>query len=283
MKRRGLFLAICFLVVLVESVFANQVEFWAVQNRTTEAGTNFNVAIWSMKNNAGDYILDDMLSSIELFDPNGIKIQQALTVFKSNKTAHGRYDANNGRWDFDSAFSPLSYYLIEFGGTLKTGQYRLSFVDNESIQYDKYFYFTSLRDLPVIPSDTICMLQNSEGLLWKWKTPDSLMLQSEISTTVRAWIDIYNESSVCVGNIWLTIPTHMGWAFAPNSLLQQIPGQNSTIKIGLHVRTNDNNNRAYSNVVNNEEMNSCGCVTNNDNKTGLEEAIHALQIMAGVR
>jgi len=283
MKCRGILLVIFFLAGLVELVFANHVEFWAVQNRTTEAGGNFNVAIWAMKKDAGDYILDDILSSIELFDPDGLKIQPTNTVFGSDITAHGRYDANNGRWYFDSAFWPQSYYKMEFGGPLKTGQYHLSFVDNLSIQYDEYYYFTSLRDLPIIHSDTICILQNSEGLVWKWKTPDTLIFQSDISTSVRAWIDIYNESNVWVGDIWIKVPTHMGWAFAPNSLLQQIPGQNNSYKIGLQVRTNDNNNRAYSNVVNIEETNSCGCDTNNDNKSGLEEAIHVLQIMAGVR
>jgi len=280
---RRILLVICLLVVFLGPVFANQVEFWAVQHRTTEKDTNINVAIWAMKNDGGDYILDDILSSIELFDPNGIKIQPTRTLFGSNITAHGGYDANNGRWYFDSAFWPQSYYKIEFGGTLKTGQYRLSFVDNVSIQYDEYFYFTSLRDLPIIPSDTICILQNSEGLVWKWKTPDSLKFQSDISTSVRAWIDIYNKSNEWVGDIWLKVPTHMGWAFAPNSLLQQIPGQNNIFQIGLQVRTNDNNNRAYSKVVNIEETNSCGCDTNNDNKTGLEEAINVLQIMTGVK
>jgi len=281
MKSRGMFLVICFLVVLAEPIFANQVEFWGVQNRTTEAGENFNVAIWAIKNDAGDYILDDILSSIELFDPDGIKIQPINTVSGSYTTALGRYDANNGRWYFDSTFRPESYYKIEFGGTLKTGQYHLSFVDNQSIQYDEDFYFTSLRDLPIIPSDTICIFQTSEGLGWKWETPDSLMFQNDISTSIRTWLDIYNENDVYVGDIWIKVPTHMGWAFVPNSLLQQIPGQDNTLKIGLHVRTNDNNNRAYSNYSNIEEIESCGCDANNDNKTGIEEAIRVLQIMAG--
>ena len=75
----------------------------------------------------------------------------------------------------------------------------------------------------------------------------------------------------------------MGWAFASKNLLDQLKNAGATtIKIGLHVRTNDNNNRWHAKDVDWQQAKACGCDISGDNKVGLEEAIRALQIVSGM-
>jgi hypothetical protein len=76
----------------------------------------------------------------------------------------------------------------------------------------------------------------------------------------------------------------MGWALAPANLIQQLEQMGSqSFKITVQTRTNNNNNRFYTADVDWREANACGCDIDADQKTGLVEAIHSLQVVAGIR
>jgi len=116
-------------------------------------------------------------------------------------------------------------------------------------------------------------------LIWKWNSPSEKF--SEVSTSIRTWVEGFSNG-ISTGEIYIKVPTHMGWAFAPYNLLQQIDGEDNVIKIGLNVRANDNNSRSYSNIIEWNKANACGCDISGDQKTGLEEAIHALRVVSGL-
>ena len=273
-----------FSCVYTVSVFSNELEWWFVQHRVNQNGGDYNAAHFAMKDDSGDYILEDIVNSIALYDPDGIQIQLTTAEFGfAYEVLNGKYDANNGFWSFDDAYSSNSFYSVKFGGTLKSGEYHLSVTDNSSQTYDAYWTFNALVNLPIISSDTFCAFKYDDGsLMWKWNVPTSIMYQNSISTSVRTWIDVYTNGEL-VKEIHIKVPTHMGWAIVPNTLLQGIEGPNNVLKIGVNVRTNDNNNRSYSNDINWELANSCGCDIDGDQKIGIKEAINALQIVAGVR
>ncbi|QTA79359.1 Carboxypeptidase-like domain-containing protein [Desulfonema limicola] len=261
-----------------------QIEFWYVQHRKYEDGREFSKAAFAMKNVINNnYILDNILVSMELYDPEGNKIQPSFSGFGgSYKTASGRYDSNNGRWYFDNSHSDTSYYSINFDTSMKTGNYRLVVTDSSGNQYEAYYYFNSVQNIPVLSSKTVCAFKDGDGnLVWKWEIPSEKF--SDVNTTVRTWVSAYANESF-IGDIFITVPTHLGWAFAPANLLQaleQFGGE--TLKIGIHVRSNDNNNRNYTTEINWENANACACDVNGDQKTGLVEAIYSLQVVAGTR
>jgi len=89
------------------------VEWWDVQNRKYEDGRDFNTAHFTMKDTSNNYLLEDVISSIELFDPDGVKVLLTKAEFGSAyKTVSGQYDANNGRWNFGDSLHDESYYFI---------------------------------------------------------------------------------------------------------------------------------------------------------------------------
>lgn len=257
----------------------NRVEWWYVQHRKYQDGREFNVAPFAMKDEGNNYISDDVVSSIELYDPDGIKISLTKAEFGGvYKTVGGGYDAENGNWYFGDSLHDESYYNVQFEGALKTGEYKLVITDKAGVQYNEYKNYDSTQNLPLISSETFCAFKDNTGnLIWKWAIPPVI----EASTSVRAWVN-GSKDGIDTGEIYVKVPTHMGYAVAPQNLLQMIDGDGHILKIGVHVRTNDNNNRAYSNMIEWNTAKSCGCDINGDQRIGLEEAIHALQIVSGI-
>lgn len=261
---------------------ANRLEWWYVQHRKYQDGSEFNVANFAMKDSGNNYILEDVvsLSSIAVYDPDGAQLTLTKAEFGGKyKVAYGGYDSNNGRAYYDNALHDESFYSVRFNDQLKTGTYHLVVADKSGTTYNAYLNFNSIQDIPVIPSNTFCAFKDNGGnLIWKWGIPSYI----NASTSVRAFVDSYSGGTL-ISEIYLQVPTHMGWAFVPQNLLQLIEGPGNILKLGIQLRTNDNNNRAYSTMIEWNTANACGCDINGDNRIGLEEAIHALQVVSGIR
>ncbi|MDM8536945.1 LamG domain-containing protein [Desulfobacterales bacterium HSG17] len=266
--------------IVSQSRWDKILEWWYIQHRELEDGSNFNMSSFAMKDRNNNYILEDVLSSIELYDPEDTKVQLTVNEFGGTyKNISGGYDANNGWWYFGDLLNEESYYYVKFDETLKSGKYRLVVTDKSGTQYEGYKDFGSVKNVPIISSESFCAYKdNEDNLIWQWENPADMF--SNVSTSIRTWIDVYNNE-IPIGDIFIKVPTHMGWAFVPKNLLQKFENGN-VIKIGLHVRTNDNNNRSYSKTINWEDANACKCDINGDQKTGLEEAIHALKVVSGM-
>lgn len=282
MKKIALIFLI-FLFCLPQISFANlSIDFWWVQRRTNENGTALNKAIFSTKDEFGNYHSENVLSEIKLYSPSGNLIQPTEATFGGlYETRSGRYDADNGQWLFDENPVEENWYYINFVGAMEIGNYRLSVKDNQGNPYEAFAFFNGVRSIPQIFSKTFCAFKDENGnLFWKWGIPSEKF--PDISSSIRTWAAVYPPNGTNL-DVYLKVPTHMGWAFIPNELLQELEQRDSNVKIGIQVRTNDNNNRNYSMEINWREANACGCDINSDQKTGLVEAIHSLQVVAGIR
>jgi hypothetical protein len=83
--------------------------------------------------------------------------------------------------------------------------------------------------------------------LCKWKIPDeAFKLYQTTQTSARAGIDIY-DGDTYVGLVWITVPTHLGYLFIPSHIADQINSMGNRFQFVAQIRTNDNNNRSYSN------------------------------------
>jgi fibrinogen beta/gamma subunit family protein len=264
--------------------YPNSIEWWWIQHRKYADGRELNRTAFAVKDKNGDYVPDDVITSIELYDPDGLELQTptpAEAFGGTYKTVSGNYDANNGRWYFGDSLNQGSYYDFDIAETLKTGQYHLVVVDTNGKQYDTYKDFNSTRDVPTIPPDSFCANKDAAGnLFWRWAAPTELF--SNVSTSIRTYVSVY-KNDMFIGDIYIKVPTHMNWAFSPKHLLDKFINEGADLlKIGLHVRTNDNNNRWYSKEIDWREAKACDCDISGDNKIGLEEAIRALQIISGL-
>jgi hypothetical protein len=281
---------IIFILLLFFCVFSGignanmTLKFWWVQHRVYENGESYNKATFAMADESDTFILQDVLSSIELYDPNGIQIQPAELGFGGFvKTGGGRYDANNGRWHFDESLHDESWYFIIFNDPLIVGDYHLIVKDKSGNQYEGFANFNGYQSLPQVSFETICAFKDAEGnLIWNWKVPSDNF--PSVSTHSLTYATAYGANGEYLGETYVKVPTHMGWAFAPANLLQQLEeagGKN--FKIHIQIRSNDNNNRTYSNNVNWQEGNACNCDVDGDLKTGIVEAIYSLQVAADIR
>jgi len=137
-------------------------------------------------------------------------------------------------------------------------------------------------NLPIIPSDSVYAYKDISGNFHcSWDVPENIA--PDLSTSIRAWVTALTDGvDLGKGEIYIKIPTHMGHLFIPNSVFQNLESVGNSFKIGLHLRTNDNSNRAYSNsiIFDATKMPPIKGDFNNDGKIDLKEAINALKVIS---
>ena len=262
--------------------------WWQLQHRKCEDGRNFNVSHFGITDLDGNCVLDDIIEKVELFDPDGNSVQLSdATGLLGDKyiSLYGRYNSDMGQWQYDNTFSDNeSYYHVEFDESLITGTYHLRLTDISENIYDSYRYYdASVLNLPVIPSNSAYAYKDESGnVRCSWMVPENIA--SDLSTSVRADVIAMTDGvNLGKGDIYITIPTHMGQLFIPNSIFQMLESVGNSFKIILHLRTNDNFNRAYSNPI---VLNTANLVPiegdfNRDGKIDLKEALNALRVISG--
>lgn len=168
-----------------------------------------------------------------------------------------------------------------FNIALQAFEYDWDTVDGQI--FDRELYYNGIREVPMITSHSFRKQYDENGNLFlKWQTPPHT--ESELSTSARAYTDIYNGSTNTYYFLYVTVPSHLGCLFVPGSVMNMLRDRGNTFNFYVHVRTNDGNNRSYSNEIWLDQIpNVSDCDVNYDGKTGLEEAVHALQITAEIK
>ena len=229
------------------------VEWWYVQHRRYENGQSFNVAHFAMKDSLDDYVMDDIIVSIELYDPNGdlVQLSGGSGFGGMYNILNGHYNSDEGQWYYDAALSQESFYRVIFEAPLIVGTYHMQLEDVSGNIYHAYKYFSGpVLDLPLIPSDSIYAHRDGNGdFQCIWETPDSYS-QLDLSTSLRASI-LATTGGVYSGEceFYIRIPTHLGKLFIPNDTFELLDTAGDGYSMILSLRTNDNVNRAYSNDV----------------------------------
>jgi len=263
-------MAICVVALalwLPVSAYAAVLSFDYIQHRKYENGSEFNVILFSLKDQSGNFITDNIVKSIEVSDPDGITVESLNISHPFEKALYGHYDAQNSKWIYDNTFSSEGYYYVHFTQTLKSGKYHLKITDNSGIIYlaDKIFSGSTVT-LPIISSKSFYAYRDNLGnMIWTWNVPNISTSDSSLNTSVRAIIEIYNNDNY-IGYLNFQVPTHLGYLFVPNNVYQKILAEGNVFKLLIQFRTNDNQNRSYSNSLRTEDAASPqNCVSVADN------------------
>ncbi len=262
------------------------VEWWHLQHRIYEDGRDFNVSHFAIKDLNDSYVLNNVIQNIELFDPDGnsVKLSNDTGFGGKYKSLFGKYNSDLGQWKYDETFTQESYYRVAFDESLKIGTYHMKLTDINGKVYDSYKYNNSpVMNLPIIPSSSVYAYKNEAGNFHcSWVVPENIA--SDLSTSVSAWVIAMTDGiDMGEGEIYVKIPTHMGHLFIPNSVFQKLDTVGNSFKIGLHLRTNDGSNRAYSNSIL-FDATKPPLIKGDFNRDGtidLKEAINALQVISG--
>jgi hypothetical protein len=223
-----------------------RLNWFAVQSRVFENGTRSNTIGFECRDANNRCPLTDVAGTAILTDPNG-KMIKLDPVYSGSMETDVTYDAVNGQWKWDAPYY-YANYAANITDQLITGTYHLKYTDKDGEVSEEKFEFKQVVDLPVIPTISYRLHINQAGdLIWEWQTPDNIL--PTIQTSIRAWVDYFDEHQKLSGKIWVTIPTHMGYFSIPRTTLEQILPKGKTFELGIHIRTNDNCNRSYSTSI----------------------------------
>lgn len=222
------------------------IDYWHLSHRIYQDGRKLNRLSFSMRNNVTDeYLREDIVASVELYDPNGTIVPLDALTFYTENLMFGGYDVFISQWWYDEEFEFFSGNVAEVKAKLIPGQYRLIVKDTDGNEYEDYYDFYEQVDMPIISSHSFRTHRDKFGnFIWEWKVP--YYLDPTLDTSVRAIILIYDKYDNWVGELYTRCPTHFGRLFVPRDVLKKILAQGKRYKLQIHIRTHDQNNRSYS-------------------------------------
>jgi hypothetical protein len=223
---------------------------FVLQHRKYENGNDYNRISIGFKDGAGKLVTDDVLVSAILKDPTETEIAILELSHYHNNALNGNYDWKQSRWVYPGAFSDDAGYLGKVAGSLQKGKYILEATDNNQKQHTGQFYVNGIVKLPLISSKTIKPSFDKDGnLICQWAVPWAVGQKNpDWDTFTQAMIDIY-EGDTFIASVYVRVPTYMGRLFVPTPVLNLIRAQGSSFKLNVNLRTNDQNNRVYSNSI----------------------------------
>jgi len=225
------------------------IAYFYVQRRVTEDGRDFNRLGFAIRDGAGNYPTEDVLTSVSLYDPDGFPVVLPEVGFLTYETGSGRYDEATGMWEIPPEYHTENYYRAEFADSLKVGQYRLEVIDIHGHTHERYYDFNGILDLPLISAATVTSSLELGDLVFTWPVPDLSHLDPVPETSVRAIVYAYLQDGTVV-EYYIRIPTDLGMLRLPAWFLEYLIGlQTERLDVTLQLRSNDNNNRSYSNPV----------------------------------
>lgn len=255
MKRR-LFLAI--LLVSVFGLFSEAMAYKLggvfLQHRVYEDGQKFNRLYAEVQDDAGNPVSNpNLFQKVLLYGPNGspIPLTKKNSAIEIGMT--GWYDINNGQWGYPTSFYSACAVRANFATKLVPGKYRIVVKYNNKT-LTSYFTFTKLVALPIIKEESINATATAAGdLIIRWTAPNTLFALTKknpaLSTTTRASIDAFSGDN-WLGYCQIKVGTHMEEAFFSKAFLDVLKSMGGdNYKIIVTIRTNDNNNRTYSNYM----------------------------------
>jgi hypothetical protein len=257
MKRLALALGMLFILGFCGQAFADySVSFMYVQRRVyedTEKGV-LNRLCFQIKDDGGNLVREDLLTSVKLFNPNNKKLKLIDRVFYDREYGMWSwYNASTGQWMYDGVVHDDSaYYFTIDAKNLIKGTYKLVLTYN-GFQWTTNYDF-SLVNLPLIAGSTIKTNLDSKGNLFcTWKIPNSAFYLTDqnpaLAVSARAVIDVY-KGETFTAYIQTTVPIHMGQVFFPARIVDQIKTLGGdTYKFRVQIRSNDQDNRTLSNYV----------------------------------
>jgi hypothetical protein len=228
------------------------VGWWMVQKIYRENGNSVNRVAFDIQDGSGAMVLTDVVQGIALLGPGG-SIPLDPHDFDTPDLLLGSIDTSSGQWSYDSAFSPSNYHIATFSADLVEGNYTLVITDTdgEAVANDNPTkYFNGVVELPEISSKTFRGYTDAGGnFFWQWDPPDDTAVWSQsLDVSIRCYLIIYNGDNH-IGDVYVTVPATLGGMYVPRNVMDLVWPRGDKFYVQLHLRTNDNNNRYYTNPV----------------------------------
>ena len=246
--------AVIFLMTIASNsglVFAGNysVAWWHMQKRTYEDGRSFNRLGFGIIDEFGAYVTNDVIKSVSLVGPSGA-IALDPHAFMTYEILSGRINTDTGQWEYETDFRAENYCRVNFSGNLVEGDYTLEVIDEDDDTMSNSYathYFNGVVALPEFTSKSFRGFEDVDGnFYWQWDTPvDTALWSSSLDASIRCWLTIYN-GNVYVGEVYISVPALLGGVYVPSRVMDLSRQKGDRITIGMHIRTNDNNNRFYT-------------------------------------
>jgi len=254
MKRNVIIL--CSLLILgfsSQSFAAYFINWMYVQHRVYEDGHDSNrLNFGIIDDSTGEYVTQNLLTSCTL-TKKGTELPLLPGSFWEDVNLFAYYNSGTGYWNYDGAPSYESGYSYNVDiAKLTHGTYKLNIV-YDGVPLAASFFLDRLYNLPLIKSASVKSSTDAKGNLYlRWRTPNKLFIMTDTDSppalSARAFIDVYQGANY-VGGLTVKVPTHMDMIFVPSRIIDWVKSQGDTYKFVIQVRTNDNNNRSYSDSV----------------------------------
>jgi hypothetical protein len=251
---RSAFMRLSFMLALLffSPFFANHAAsaaysfgFFFVQHRVYESPPSpVDRVGFALKDSTGHYVTDGgTVTTAVLKDSSGNSVSYTSPFFEVYREEDGSYD---GTWA-NTALYMASDYGATLQGPLAADTYTLEASLSDGSKVTRQYTFNGEVDLPVISASTFGVASNASGdFCVQWQGVTSAQYSG---TSQRAIIDFYSAGTF-VAELFVTVPTDTHEVCIPWSVLKTFTtaiGPFDQAKFRLQLRTDDNNNRSYSN------------------------------------
>jgi hypothetical protein len=184
---------------------------------------------------------------VKLYNSQGKEVKIAPHRFGTVNEIYGYYDSKNSQWRYSKKWQFDSWFSVEILEELIPGKYRLFVKTADGKTTERLSVFNRRINIPFVEKSSMQVQRDVHGnLIWTWDVPENMgILALQTKTQARAAIDIFkNDQNVAYFSIIL--PSHMGYVFIPNDVVQLINEKGDRFELKILLETRDKNNRAYS-------------------------------------
>jgi hypothetical protein len=229
-----------------------KVGWWWVHKRINENGTSYNRLAFSILDESDNPVLTDVVQGIALIGPNGSVLLDPYD-FDTYEMLYGSIETGSGQWNYDSEFSTENIYIANFSEDPVEGNYSLFIIDTDGVDVSVASnprYYNGVVELPKISSKTFRGYEDADGnLFWQWDPPtDTAVWSQSLDVSIRCWLGIYDGDDP-VAQVYVTVPATLGGMYVPKNIMDLVRQKGDWFYVQLHLRTNDNDNRYYTNGI----------------------------------
>jgi len=242
--------------------YDTMISWFKIRHRTHEDDyqPDFNTVDFILETTSGGTIPQDVLKTIELFDPNNNPVSISAISFYSHdyQWRTGVYDENEGVWNYnDSSIRQPSYSGVIYD-PLIPGTYRLELTDAYGKPLTREFTFNSLpQELPIISLETPTFTWNRDiwnNFHFSWEIPTGVFPEgSFIKSRIEGYPDEQGPNNTLIPiylAIYMISPTSLNQAFIPSHVAETLLTNDIPLWVDfsftLEVRTENQDRRARS-------------------------------------
>jgi hypothetical protein len=235
-------------ILAVSNVYSAEIAWMYIQHRVYGEGKSLNRLGFGLIDDELQYLTSDSaVSEVKLYNSQGKEVKIAPHRFGTVNEIYGYYDSKNSQWRYSKKWQFDSWFSVEILEELIPGKYRLFVKTADGKTTELLSVFNRRINIPFVEKSSMQVQRDVHGnLIWTWDVPENMgILALQTKTQARAAIDIFkNDQNVAYFSIIL--PSHMGYVFIPNDVVQLINEKGDRFELKISLETRDKNNRAYS-------------------------------------